>query len=555
MLICLCVSVPTYSQAITVNPNTLDALSRDQLINRRAFFVNGVLTQGLTPEMAKTQYKLGPMSRTLVTLTTLRMNMAGLLDLDEPIARILPTLLEDNPFDVALTARHILTETAGFAVPPLYGGDAPFRNYLSQIRTAGQMAHTDPVAWQLLIMFLEAKGGASITQLFETHVLQGVSSAGFKISRPAMRQQLDWLSQLTAEGALIAEIARLSIRNRDKNGARFLPADIYDQFVSRHNWRMHPIGPRRTLGGTMHELDGRTYVSPPAQANASEGATFIAFPSQGIAFITLDKATASYLKAVQIVAKTHFLPPEADNRLAEASGLYDKGIRFRGNYVRSDSPSAWLANRLAAVSGDRLKLSDIGDGTVTVARSSGEVLLLDKKAPFLYETPAGERLILSPYRQGGYLVLDDVLYRYVGMLGNRTFVLSLFPFAIATLLSSIIYLRSRVSHRWRKMAFFGTSGTLLILAGVSADYFLWPRAMLIWDMAWLVNIWRAAINIGLAFVLSLPLFAISLTKKDEMPTNASIFLAPVHLGLLSISALALFLILVAWGLAGEFAAY
>ena len=554
-LFCLSISAPAYSQAITVNPNTLDALSRDQLINRRAFFVNGVLTQGLTPAMAKSQHRLGPMSRTLITLTALRMSTAGLLDLDEPIARTLPSLMEYNPFNVALTARHILTETAGFAVPPLYGPVAPFQNYLSQIRTAGQIAHADPVAWRVLAMFLEAKGGSSIIKLFQKHLLDCLGSGTFKISQPAMDQQLDWLSHLTAEGALIAEIARLAIRNRDQNGKRFLPADIYDQFISRQNWRMHPIGPRRTLGGAMHELDGRTFVSPPVLANAANGATFIAFPDQGIAFITLDRATAPYLKAVQSVADTHFLPAAIDHRLAEARGLYDKGIRFRGNYVRSDTPSAWLADRLAAIDGDRLKLSDTGNGTVTVMRGSGEVLILDKKAPFLFETPAGERLILSPYRQGGYLVLDDVLYRYVGMLGNRTFVLSLFPFAIAMLLSSIVYLRSSVSHRWRKMAFFGTGGTLLVLAGVAADYFLWPRAMLIWDAAWLVNIWRTTINVGLAFVLSLPLFAISLTKKNEMPTNASIFLAPVHLGLLSISALALFLILVAWGLAGEFAAY
>ena len=554
-LLCISISAPTFSQTITVNPNTLDIPSRDQLVNDRAFYVNGVLTQGLTPDMAKTRYRLGPMSRTLLTLTALRMNAAGLLTLDEPVAHTLPALLDENPFLVALTPRHILTETAGFAVPPIYGPNVPFQHYLTQIRTAGQMAHTDPVAWRLLSLFLEAKGKASINELFKVHILGALGSAEYTVSDPDPHGHLDWLGHLTAEGALIAEIARLTIRNRDKDGARFLPADIYNQFILRQNWRMHPMGPRRTLGGVMHELDDRTYTGPPALADGSAGATFMAFPDQGVTFITLGKPTAAYDDAVRSVAASHFLPAAPDNRLAEANGLYDKGFRFTGNYVRSDAPSAWLADRLAAIDDDRLKLSDPGNGTLILEESAGEILILSKKAPFLFESLGGDRLILSPYRQGGYLVLNNVLYVYVGMLGNRTFVLGLFPFAVTILLTSVLYVRSGVSVRWRRMAFFGTTGTLLVLCGLAADYFLWPKAVLVWDASWLAIIWRAAINIGLAFVLSLPLFAISLTKKGEMPTNAAIFMAPLHLGLLGISALALFLILVAWGVAGEFSAY
>ena len=62
-------------------------------------------------------------------------------------------------------------------------------------------------------------------------------------------------------------------------------------------------------------------------------------------------------------------------------------------------------------------------------------------------------------------------------------------------------------------------------------------------------------NAGLALVLSLPLFAVAFTKKNEMPTGATIFIAPLHLALISVSAIALFLTLVAWGVAGEFSAY
>lgn len=555
VLCCFGLSVPTVGQAITVNPNTLDPALKAQLVNEDAFFVNGALTQGLTPEMAKTRYRLGSISRTLVTLTTLKMAAAGILDLDEPIARTLPSILDANPFRVAVTPRHILTETAGFAVPPLFGPNVPFQNYLTQVRTAGQMAHTDLVGWRLLTLFLEAKSGDNIKSLFAEHVLNGLPGDDYTLSAPAPDLHLDWLSYLTADGALIAEIARLTVRNRDKNGQRFLPADSYEQFVSHQSWRMHPVGPRRTLGGVMHELGDRTFVSPPDIGGDEKGASFLTFPHQGIAYVSFDTVTAPYLDAVKAVAETHFLPAPVDNRLTEARGLYDKDIRFIGNYIRSDKPSAWLQDRLVTLDNERLILSDRGSGHLTIEFGSGETLLLEKKAPFLFETLVGDRAILSPYRQGGYLVLNDVLYRYAGVLGNRTFILGLFPIAVMICLSSLIYIRSTVSSRWRKMAMFGSIGTLLILVGVAADYYLWPKAVLLWDMAWLANVWRLVLNAGLALVLSLPLFAISFTKQDEMPTNGAIFLVPAHLALLCFGALMLLLILVSWGIAGEFSAY
>ena len=442
---CIAASTSLYGQAITVNPATLDAPLRAQLVNEQAFFVNGILTQGLTPEMATSLYRLGPVSRTLVTLTALRMNAAGLLNLDEDIARTLPDFLEENPFRVAITPRHILTETAGFAVPPTFGPDAPFRNYLTQIRTAGQMAHGDSVGWQLLSLFLETKGKATLSDLFNQHVLDDLGSAEYHLNFPPASTQLDQLSAIKANGNLIADIARLTVRNRDKNGARFLPKGLYEQFVSRQNWRMHPIGPRRTLGGVMHEMGDRTYISPPTVQSDSDGVTFTAFPDQGIAFIHFGEPGQAYFEAVKITAKDHFLPAAKDTRLNETQGLYDKDIRFNGNYVRSDVPSAWLKNRLTALEGSMLSLSDRGTGTVSVQLNSGELRLYAKKAPYLYETPIGQRMILSPYRQGGYLVLDDVIYRYVGILGNKMFVLDIFPLVMLTLLSSIIYIRSNVS--------------------------------------------------------------------------------------------------------------
>jgi len=554
VLLSIILCTPLHAQTITVNPNTLDEPLRQQLVNEYAFFVNGPLTQGLTLTLKEKLFNLGPLSRSLLALITLRMNAEGLLDLDEAIVQTLPDMLEDNPFNVAITSRHILTETAGFAVPSTISSSSPIRRYTTQVRTAAQMAHADDVGWALLMLFLEAKGGTSFEELASTYLLDptGIKTG---ISLPRDASPLTAIKNISGSGQLIAEIVRLMIRNRDKNGARFLPSNIYEQLVSHHNWRMHPIGPRRTLGGVMHALNKRTYISPPDLPHSKGGPSFLAFPDQGIAFINLKSVNSAYLEAVSTVADNLFLQAKPDFRLNEAKNLRDAQDRFSGAYVRSDAPSAWLNDRLTVIKSNTLQLEETDAGTLTIQTEGSGLTSYRKIAPFYYKSPSDKELLLSPFRQGGYLVLDGVLYRYVGILGNKTFVLDAFPLVILILLSSIVYIRSKTSLRWRKMAQFSSIGTVMVLTGLAGDYYFWPNAVFHWDMPWLVNLWRTILNIGLALVLSQPLFALAFTKKNEMPEGAAIFIAPFHLALLSIASIALFLIMVAWGIAGEFSAY
>ncbi len=561
VLFCTAISVPLYAQAISVNPDTLEASVRAQVINTNRFYINGPITQGLSAVTANQHYRLGPMSRSVLTLTALRMLAAGRLDLDENIARTLPDLLPENPFRVAVTPRHILTETAGFAVPPRTDGLVTLDHYLTQVRTAGKIAHADSVGWSLLAVFLEAKGADTLENLINKHLLNplGLASGSLKLGTGA--SALSRLQDMTGNGALIAEISRLTVRNRDKNGTRFLPKDIYAQFTQKQSWRMHPVGPRRLLGSALTDVGKRSYIHPPTEpisANFNKaplGASFVTFPKQGISFVTLNGIDPDFLHAIEAIADQSFLPAQPDNRIAQAQGLSDRNIRFNGNYVRSDAPSAWLAHRLKTLASERLTLSDTSDGTLYLEFTNGERLTFQKRAPYLFDSLGGERVILSPYRQGGYLVLDGTLYRFIGILGNTEFVLDLMPVVMLILLSSAVYLGSNVSPRWRRMALFGTLGTLMVAGGIAADYYLWPKAVFIWDSSWLVILWRIMLNTGLALVLSLPLFAISFTRKNEMPQGAAIFIAPLHLALISVSALVLFLILVAWGVAGEFSAY
>tara|TARA_R110002096_G_scaffold26437_1_gene81611 strand:- start:171 stop:488 length:318 start_codon:yes stop_codon:yes gene_type:complete len=105
------------------------------------------------------------------------------------------------------------------------------------------------------------------------------------------------------------------------------------------------------------------------------------------------------------------------------------------------------------------------------------------------------------------------------------------------------------------MGQFGFIGTLLICTGLLCDYLWWPIALFEWDLPVLIYAWRILLNIGLVLVLSLPLFALSFVRHNRMPEGSALMYVPFHLALISIAAVALFLILIAWGMAAEFSAY
>lgn len=548
---------PAWAQTIVVNPNSLSENERDQLISVNSFYLSGPLSEGLTPEISARMVPAGPVGRTLLTLLALRMTAADLISLDDTVSRTLPNVVDSNPFRVAITPRHLLTETAGFAVPPVISGSVPLSRYITHVRTAGQMEHADAVGWALLIKFMEARGGAPISLLLDRHVLRALNLPAASVQADISGGPLVFLQSLKLSGSLIAETARLTVRNRSANGARFLPIDLYEQFTARQSWRMHPVGPRRTLGGIMHTDNRRTWISAPLLQSSDAGCNFMAFPAAGIVFVNLTGAPGFKVAVLKIIDE-QFLPGPPDRRLAEANGLYDKDFRFSGNYELSAAPSAWLADRLRAVKAHTINLTDHGDGMVHIKGLPGlssSALIYHKKAPFYFESTGGSQLIFSPYKQGGYLVLDGMQYRYSGILGNKVFVVAAFPYVAIFLLTSGLYMRSKISNRWRKMGQYGVLGTLLISGGALCEFFLWPQAVYTWDMPFLVNIWRTGINVGLALVLSLLLFALSFTKQNEMPKDGAIMYVPLHLGLLCVAAGALFLITVAWGIAGEFSAY
>ncbi|MBL4836873.1 MAG: serine hydrolase [Kordiimonadaceae bacterium] len=555
-LICLCtLGTSSIAQTIVITPESIPKTLSGKIISNETFFVNGISTVGLTKKMAENHVILGSYIKISLSAITLRLREKHGIKLRKSISFDIPDVIEENPFKVAITPAHLMTETGGFSVPTILNA-TPLHQYALQARTAGQISHHDPVGWAILVHFLEKKSGKSILQLFTEEILVplGLKQTDLNLKYPASPLQM--VANATGSGLFIAELSRLMIRNQTANGKRYLPKASYDLLARKHSWRMHPLAPNHTFGAVLLSESGQRWIGtgPLSQNNTP---TLMGFPETGIAFVKLTGKTAAYKQAVLELANKNFLPLKPDNRAYAARQLRPYQP-FSGYYVRDDKPSKWLQKRLTTIEHNTLRLSQPSDRLVTVYKAVGDVEFSTdyiKQIPFYYVSAEGQTLILSPYKSGGYFLLDGILHRHIGVLGNRSYIIGAFPFAVILMLSSFIYIKGGISRAWKKMGQFGTLGTLMICAGLLCDYLWWPSAIFEWHMPYLVNLWRTIMNVGLMLVLSVPLFALSFTRRNHMPEGVAIMLAPAHLAFLTFASLALFLILVAWGVAGEFSAY
>ncbi|PCI63400.1 MAG: hypothetical protein COB37_04685 [Kordiimonadales bacterium] len=553
----LCSSGALSAQAIVINPNNIEEAQRNQLVSGETFFVNGPFTNGLTAEMAARTVRLGPVGRTLLTVLTVRMAQDGLLSMDEGVEPALPHLLDEHPFQVAVTPRFILTETAGFSIPVAVNKHSEFSHYLTSARTPSQLANTDSVAWALLFEFLEIKGGQPLDKLISKYVLTPMGLPDDSVTIDPDGNSLWRFTEIQGTGNLVAELARLMIRNRAANGNRFLEPSDFSLLTRQYAWRFHPLGETRTLGGVLHHTGDRPWLSPPEEISAKPGASFMAFPDQGVAFVTLTGLTDDFKTAVYDLSAAKFLPPPPDNRSADTRLIkLSKDISFTGTYLRTDAITAWLQDRLSAVGEQTITVRDPSNGRLYVknGEASPETEYVFKE-PFHYVAADGAALTFSTYGLGAYVSSDDIKYGHMGLLGSKFFVLTLIPYVLGMLLTVVFYIPSKVNATWRNMGRVGTVGVLLVTGGVACEYYLWPQVLFDQGMPSLVILWRLLLNIGLMCVISIPMYVILINKTRSIPSGIAIITVPLHLALLSFAAIALLIITMAWGVAGEFGAY
>ncbi len=73
------------------------------------------------PASAETLYRVGSVSKLFTDLAVMQLVEQGRLDLDAPVARILPEFAPQNPFGVPITLRQLMSHRAGLVREPPVG--------------------------------------------------------------------------------------------------------------------------------------------------------------------------------------------------------------------------------------------------------------------------------------------------------------------------------------------------------------------------------------------------------------------------------------------------
>lgn len=547
-------SMPAWAQSVVLRADDVLPLLNGAAPD--AFYVNGSAIHGLDDDTTTSGFQNHDAGRLVLTLTALRLIDQGKLTLNAPVAQVLPELIEKNPFQVALTLRHLLTETGGFAVLPAgFSTPAHLNTSLIELRTPGQVSAPDPVGLRLLEALIIKASGLSLQDVLEREFFIPLGIIATHSATPAAKP-------VTLSPSILARIAVLLLRNEQSDGSAYLSRQSYEMLTQGVLWLFHPLGPERSAAGYLREREGRSWI----EINPG----FIVFPREGVAFIApsvmAGGPAASFRQTVWRIAQQNFPPHSIPDGRMNAARALTPPTDIAGRYTRADRPSAWLHTRLENMQKNWIRVSELAGGSLRVTLNSpapetagaapaqGSVTF-HPVAPYHYRSDSGERLTFSPVRAGGYLYLDGVLYRYTGLMGNIPFLMSLLPWVFAALASAVFHLHSKLGKPWRRMALFSLTGGALIGGALYAEWALWPVAMYEWDMPVLVTLWRTALNIGLMLVLSLPLLAIAFVRRGPMPEKGwALILAGPHLALISIAAMTLFLITVATGLAGTFTA-
>jgi hypothetical protein len=575
-------ATPSHAQAVVLpKDEILPELEKLQETYDLAFYVNGPLTVGLSDEQRKTYYNLGPMHQLLMSLATLRLVDKGLLSLDDSAAAIVPDILEHDPFKPAITIRHLLTNTGGFAALPWHWSDYrvlnevnsdSFEPYMIQSRSAGQVPHDDLVGRALLVRILERLAKKKIRDIYFEEVL---TPLGLEIDairwpvedHPYSASIFKPVIKLKGSGSLFAELARLLLRNRSIDG-RFLTPDTYKLLTETPSWRLHPLTSKRVLSLTEHYLANQVrYLTYEHAANGVNGpAGLFAFPDFGAAFIVAGEGPVPAPLQVRGLADkigNKFIPAQESQIDFEAAERLREPELFGGIYIRDTLPSPYLRTRLEKIfyTGHRvLRLPD--DNLSIEGHLQFEDKICEKEAAYLYKRKDMVHCgTFSPRTAGGYYVNDEGTYRYIGLLGDKNLVIYPVPWMFLVLITALIYIprklwrKADINLSWQRMGLFGTIGILLLAFGLYGELIWWPIAVYEMNQPWLVFGWRLALNIGLMAILTIPLFTLSITKRKVVPSGLLGLAMNLHLVILTAASLMLFFIMAAWGVAGEFWPY
>ena len=573
----------TWAQAMVLRETDAAPFLTTSGPSRTRIVVNGPIVLGAEKiEDTDKPMPLGRFGRLLLALTALRQAEAGRLDLDQPIASLLPDLVAERAFEPALTARHLMAEVAGFAAPPWYRTDgkpplmdparakAPLSRYILHLRYAGRMYHDDIVAAALLSELIARIHKGSVLNAIKQEVLEllNLPENAVSIDEPGpFPDAFQTVLSLKGSFDLITAVVR-QLFDQPKNA--LLGDNAQDLLNRRPFWIFHPMGLARTLGLEYRIVAGQRYLSL-GRTPCEPGIALAVLPAQDLAFIDIHQPDPSKPCSVQSsfhgtaaqIAFNHIPPGILGEEALERAESLRRSDRIAGFYIRETLPRADLRSRLNAIYEDTRFLKPEDSGDRILFRRGRDSRTFESISPLAYvesnesgadQSSAPGQLIFSPIGRQGYLRTDGTdIYRFIGLLGDQRLVLSPFPWMMLLMLSGGLHLLNRKSAVWCQLGRNALFGTILFGTGLALELNYWAEAIYALNMPWLVLVWRIVLNLGLALILAVTLSGLQIARrKTDMPMGPLMLPVSVHLTFLTGGSLILFMVTIAWGLAGEF---
>lgn len=570
-------SVPSAAQGVVVNPDVVMPRLKADLPDARVFYVNG---DGMTwsGPPGGDKIDVGAFQKTLLALVTLRLVDSGTLSLDMAVSSLVPDIVPPEPFRAPITIKHLLQETAGFASPPeslepntldKSADHAPLKKFAIVMRSPGQVSSHDPVGWAILIAVLEKVASAPVEVSIQQqllHFLYGDTDYGsiMQLQYQSLGGQAMPLA-ISMKAPSLSRTIELLVGNRDWNNELFLAYQTYQNLIlGRGGHQMHPADRIASYGIQINKSRSHYWLEPLNADDQSE-LDFMAFPAQGAVFGAASTATVvagPRLRENALELAREFFPPRPQTT-TDGQKLV-RPSKLEGRYIPAGRSPAGLSERLAIMQTDWLTLYGDGQGGLLVKRRDGAPMPYRETAPYAYAPAAANapssELLFSPYRLGGYVALSGTngerqLFRRVDSLGRAAQLAALMPWALLVIASAGFYAFRQPAKPWRNMGLFALSATALVSAGLYLELNSWATAVYTQDQPALVTLWRSGLNIGLMFMLALPMFVVSFSRNKTIPTGGLKFMVGPHLALVAAAALMVFLTLVMWGVAGTFAPY
>ena len=186
------------------------------------------------PVRAETVFDVASLSKPMVAYVVLQLADAGLIDLDQPLAQLVPPLVAGDPLAERITFRHVLTHTCG--LQNLQGQD-PLRMYF----TPGERFSYSSIGFMHLQAALEARTGEplEVTLRRLVFVPLGMRSSSF-----------EWQDRFAADVASPHEggvprskhkppraNASYSLQTTAGDYGRFLAAVLQGAWLRQATWR------------------------------------------------------------------------------------------------------------------------------------------------------------------------------------------------------------------------------------------------------------------------------------------------------------------------------